>query len=281
MVAADDDREDAPILAAIADLGRDGPVRTDDLARARVTLGEFRRRRRKVAMMRSAAFGGVALAAALVLALVRFGPELRAQIGVDDGVLSQSEHATTPDEQGGDAVDRVSATVRPREPASTTGEAPTVVPPPIEPAPEIAIVPDAPEPAPARKATTKPTVQSSASEMLAKARALTHAKKLGPAAAAYEALLAAHPTSAEARAATVSLGRVELTRGRAKHALRAFDRYLQGGAGTLAEEAHWGRIQALHALGRKSERDQATTAFASKFPGSMYLPKAKALATGK
>ena len=190
MVAADDDREDAPILAAIADLGRDGPVRTDDLARARTTLGEFRRRRRKVAMMRSAAVGGVALAAALVLAVVRFGPELRAQLGVDDGVLSQSEHATTPDEQGGDAVDRASPTKRPRERASTTGEPPTVAATPIEPEPEpeIAIAPDAPQPTPPRKATTKPTVQASASEMLAKARALTHAKKLAPAAAAYEAL---------------------------------------------------------------------------------------------
>jgi hypothetical protein len=279
MVAADDDREDAAILAAIAELGREGPLRTDDLSRARGTLGEFRRRRRKVAMVRTAAFAGVAVAATLVLALVRFGPELRAQLGVDDGVLSQSEHATTPDEQGGAAVDRVAPAVRARESAVVEApvEPPVVEPPVIE--PEIAIVPPAPEPAPTRKPTAKPTVHASASEMLAKARDLTHAKKLGPAAAAYEALIAAHPTSAEARAAAVSLGRVQLTRGRAKPALKAFDRYLAGGAGTLAEEAHWGRIQALHALGRTSERDQATTAFASKFPGSMYLPKAKALAT--
>jgi hypothetical protein len=282
MVAADDEREDAAIVAAIADLGRDGPLRTDDLARARATLGEFRRRRRKAVVTRIVAFGGAALAAATVLALVSFGPELREQLGADDGVLSQSEHATAPEQQGGDAVDREAPIVRPREHAvveSPVVEPPVIEPPVVVPEPEIAIVSASPEPTPPRKTTAKPTEQASASEMLAKARALTHAKKLGPAVAAYEALLAAHPSSAEARAATVSLGRVQLSRGRAKPALKAFDRYLQGGAGTLAEEAHWGRIQALHALGRKRERDEATTAFASKFPGSMYLPKAKALAS--
>lgn len=275
MVVADDDREDAAILAAIAELGREGPLRTDDLVRARGTFGAFQRRRRKVAVVRTVAIGGVALAAALVLGLVRFAPELRAQLGAEDGALTQSEHAMGTEVQGGDASAR-------RE--RTSGARPSTTPAiatPIEPATEVVeIVAAAPEPAvaPVRKPVAKPTVRASAGEMLAQARALSQAKKLGPAATAYEALIDAHPASAEARVALVSLGRVQLARGKAKLALSAFDRYLRGGTGTLTEEAHWGRIQALHALGRKSDRDAATTAFASKFPGSMYLPKAKALA---
>jgi hypothetical protein len=275
MVVADDDRDDAAILAAIADLGRDGPLRTDDLARARTTFGDFQRRRRKATMVRTAAIGGVALAAALVLGLVRFAPELRAQLGAEDGALSQSEHQIGTEEQGGDASER-------RAPTSVRPSVTPAIAVPVEaPAPEpvVTIVPPAPEPAPApRKAVTRPVVHASAGEMLAQARALTHAKKLGPAAAAYESLIEQHPASAEARAASVSLGRVQLSRGKPKQALVAFDRYLEGGSGTLAEEAHWGRIQALHALGRARDRDAATAAFASKFPGSMYLPKAKALA---
>ena len=275
MVVADDDRDDAAILAAIADLGRDGPLRTDDLARARTTFGDFQRRRRKATMVRTAAIGGVALAAALVLGLVRFAPELRAQLGAEDGALSQSEHQIGTEEQGGDASERRERSQTSARPSVT----PAIAVPVVTPAPEpvVTIVPPAPTPAP-RKAVTKPVVHASAGEMLAQARALTHAKKLGPAAAAYESLIEQHPASAEARAASVSLGRVQLSRGKPKQALTAFDRYLKGGSGTLAEEAHWGRIQALHALGRARDRDAATAAFASKVPGSMYLPKAKALA---
>ncbi len=271
MVVADDDRDDAAILAAIAELGREGPPRADDLSRARSTFGEFQRRRRKAAVVRTVAIGGVALAAALVLGLVRFAPELRAQLGAEDGALTQSEHAMGTEVQGGDASerrDRASAIARPT---------PAIAVPVPAPEHEVQIVAPDP-PAPVRKPVAKPSVRASAGEMLAQARALSQAKKLGPAASAYEALIDAHPASAEARAALVSLGRIQLARGKAKPALAAFDRYLKGGTGTLTEEAHWGRIQALHASGRKRDRDAATTAFASKFPGSMYLAKAKALA---
>jgi hypothetical protein len=274
MVAADDGRDDAAIAAAIAELGRDGPPRADDLLRARATFQDFRRRRR-AAVIRGGAMAGVAMAALAVLALVRFVPELGEQLGVEND-HTQAEHAIDPSGQGGDAAVREEQRVRPRpQPLAVPAPAP-------EPEPKVEIVEDAPpavESAPPRK-SAKAVAHGTAGEMLAHARALAQEKKLAAAASAYEALVQAHPGSAEARAAAVSLGRVQLSRGRAKAALSAFDRYLAGGTGTLAEEAHWGRIQALHALGRESQRDAATKAFASAFPGSMYLPKAKALAGG-
>lgn len=116
-----------------------------------------------------------------------------------------------------------------------------------------------------------------AGEMLATARALASAGKLDAAAKGYTRLIDAHPRSSEAHAAWVSLGRIQAARGRHRDALAAFGRYLSGGAGALAEEAHWGRIQALHALGRTQERDKAIAGFATAYPKSVYLPKARRL----
>ncbi len=135
-----------------------------------------------------------------------------------------------------------------------------------------------------RKATVrsnepaKPT--AGAGEMLAAARALVSTGKLEPAARAYQKLIATHPSSSEARAALVSLGRVQASRGKSSAALAAFEAYLDRGGGALSEEAHWGRISALHALGRTAERDRAIAALAAKHPRSVYLAKARKLAGG-
>lgn len=161
--------------------------------------------------------------------------------------------------------------------------------------PPVAPVPEA-EPEPTIEASTAgPAVESpratprssrpattvevpSAGELLAAARDLAGRGKLGPAATAYQRLLDAYPQSSESRAALVSLGRVQADRGRHAAALSAFSRYLDGGAGPLGEEAHYGRIQALHALGRVADRDRAIEALAAAHPRSVYLTRARKLA---
>jgi hypothetical protein len=156
-------------------------------------------------------------------------------------------------------------------------------------APEVVTDRDAPEeptvtPPPERATARTPrppkpvAVVVPAGEMLASARELASGGKLAAAATAYQRLLDAHPSSGEARAALVSLGRVQASRGRHAAALAAFTRYLAGGAGPLGEEAHFGRVAALDALGRDAERDRAIAALESAHPNSVYLPKARALA---
>ena len=116
----------------------------------------------------------------------------------------------------------------------------------------------------------------SAGQMLAEARALANKGKLGAAVTAYNALRRAHPGSAEARASNVSIGQLQLRRGRARDALKAFDRYLKRG-GSLAEEARWGRVRALDRMGRKGARDRAIDALLRSHPHSVYAAKARGL----
>jgi hypothetical protein len=122
-----------------------------------------------------------------------------------------------------------------------------------------------------KKSASKP-----AGQMLADARALGNKGKLGAAVSAYSALRRAYPGSAEARAANVSIGQLQLRRGRAGDALKAFDRYLKSG-GSLAEEARWGRVRALDRLGKKTARDRAIDALAEAHPHSVYAAKARGL----
>jgi len=112
-------------------------------------------------------------------------------------------------------------------------------------------------------------VPQSASELLQQARALRASGRLGEAAEAYRKLLRAWPRSAEARAATVSLGDVQLSQGDASGALRMFDGYLASGGGALAPEARYGRIRALRSLGRGSEERQAIEQFLADYPSSV------------
>jgi tetratricopeptide (TPR) repeat protein len=127
-----------------------------------------------------------------------------------------------------------------------------------------------------RKVAPKPTPSEPASKMLADARALANAGDLSRAAAAYDALRRAHPDSPDAHAANVSLGQLQLRRGRAKEALAAFERYLKRG-GALAEEARWGRVQALQRLGRASALDRAVDDLLAHHPHTVYADDARAL----
>ena len=91
----------------------------------------------------------------------------------------------------------------------------------------------------------------------------------------YERILRRHPKSATARIAAVSVGQLRLSKGDAKGALQAFRRYLDGGAGALSEDAAYGEIRALRALGRTAEAKRATSEFLARYPESHYGAKLK------
>ncbi|MCA9689949.1 MAG: hypothetical protein KC636_10095, partial [Myxococcales bacterium] len=57
---------------------------------------------------------------------------------------------------------------------------------------------------------------------------------------------------------------------RPKAALRAFDRYLEGGRGDLSEEAMHGKIEALARLGARAREQAAIREFLTRFPASRY-----------
>lgn len=140
------------------------------------------------------------------------------------------------------------------------------------------LVDDAPtavEPSDKPAATTQreSAPRRSAADLLSGARGHVANGHIEQALRAYATLRRTHPGSSEAQAANVSIGQLELRRGHAKAALRAFSRYL-GRGGALAEEAHWGKIRALHKLGRTAKRDAAIAALRAASPGSVYLDRA-------
>lgn len=108
----------------------------------------------------------------------------------------------------------------------------------------------------------------SAAALLARARTLRSAGRYAEAGSAYRALMRVHPRSAEARAALVSLGELQLSQlGSPAAALRSFDAYVAGG-GSLTQEARYGRIRALRQLGRTAEAQRASEEFVRDYPGS-------------
>lgn len=155
--------------------------------------------------------------------------------------------------------------------------APALVPPASEPT-----APTMPAPAPAsarpseRASRSNPGPASDPAALLVQARARLGEGDERGAAKIYSTLIDAHPSSAEAQAARVSLGQLRLASGRPKAALALFDRYLQRG-GPLTEEALWGKIQALSALGRGEELAAAVDRLVHDLPRSVYRARAQAL----
>jgi outer membrane protein assembly factor BamD (BamD/ComL family) len=70
----------------------------------------------------------------------------------------------------------------------------------------------------------------------------------------------------------MSLAQLELDRNKPKAALRLFRAYRKRG-GPLAEDAAYGEIRALRALGRSTEATRAANAFARRYPNSPYGTK--------
>lgn len=130
---------------------------------------------------------------------------------------------------------------------------------------------------PSRPRTSpKPTVAPTPGELLQQARARLSKGDDDGAAKAYAALIEAHPGSAEAQSARVSLGQLRLAAGRAKAAASLFSRYLERG-GPLAQEALWGKVQAAAALGRREALAAAVDELVRRFPGSVYRTRAEQL----
>lgn len=123
--------------------------------------------------------------------------------------------------------------------------------------------------APAPLAPPGPRASGEATETAATLLAAAREKRAhgdaDGAAAAYRDLFARHPASVEAHTALVPWGEMLLGRGDATAALDAFDRYVAKG-GPLVEEASFGRIRALRAVGRADDARTATEAFLARFP---------------
>ena len=144
--------------------------------------------------------------------------------------------------------------------------------PEAEPEPEPEAEPEAPSLAP-RPRPARKDPPASADQLLREAQDAMAAKDTKGAIRKYGALVRAHPSSAEARAARVSLGRLELKAGRAKKALAHFDRYLEGNSGGLRREAELGRIDALRKLGRKDAERKAIETFLADHPSTVHAQR--------
>jgi TolA-binding protein len=118
---------------------------------------------------------------------------------------------------------------------------------------------------------------SSAADLLRQALELRGRGRFPEAAQVYGKLVAAHPGSQEARAALVSLGDLQLSRlNSAAAALRSFDSYLAGGDRALQQEAEYGRIRALRALGRAAEEQSAIERLLARYPSGVHADSMRA-----
>lgn len=148
--------------------------------------------------------------------------------------------------------------------------------PPAEPeaARETTGAPESPEiSAPAMSPASRPPVPSTA-ELLARGQRERSARNYGAAIRAYRQLLRLHPASAEARLAQLSLAQLQLAQGDAIAALAGFDAYERSG-GALSQEAHYGKIQALRALGRTAEESAEIRRFTAHYPDSLQAAALK------
>ena len=130
-------------------------------------------------------------------------------------------------------------------------------------------------------APTRPKVQRhepapSADALLREAQDAMAAKDSAGAIRKYGALLRKHPQSPEARAARVTLGRLELNAGNAKLALAHYDTYLSGSGGPMRREAELGRIDALRKLGRAEDERRAIEAFLGDHPSTVHATRLRA-----
>jgi hypothetical protein len=213
----------------------------------------------------------LAVAAAVVLTVVAVTPEL---VRREEPGRSGDLQLMTPE-----AAQELEASRRARTGGRATsqglGTPPGEAPPPASATPQPPPVSEPPPPPTrATERASKPTTDPAA--LLVQARGRLGEGDEAGAAKAYAALIEAHPSSAEAQAARVSLGQLRLAAGRHKAALALFERYLQRG-GPLAEEARWGEIQALAALGRDEALAAAVDRLVREEPRSVYRTRAQAL----
>lgn len=228
--------------------------------------------------------GVVMAAAAAVLLGWWLVPQL-GLLGPDDGSHEMSPSIADDDESGGQAIERggerAAADARRPEPAivGTTGDESTgdgstseatteTETDPVATGDEAGDTDGPPAPRSAR-----PAAPRTAAALLERAQQQLSAGDRTGAIASYQRLVERFPGSAEAKAARVSLGRLELRRGKAKQALAHFDAYLASSTGALTEEARYGRIRALRALGRAAQELASIEAFLAEHGDSMYAAR--------
>ncbi|MGD8859491.1 MAG: hypothetical protein PVI30_05725 [Myxococcales bacterium] len=167
------------------------------------------------------------------------------------------------------------------ETPAASSATPRAAPPPPESAPESPpeparpqqedveeVPPTTPEPAQADGTASAKPRHPSAGELLARAQRARSERDYRGAVRAYQRLLRNHPTSGEARLAQVSLAQLQLAQGNARAALAGFDAYGRRG-GALSQEAHYGKIQALRALGRTDEERAEIRRFLARYPEAL------------
>jgi len=189
-------------------------------------------------------------------------------------LLRSVERSWTTEAQ--DVLDAISRRVETAEARAKSEAVHDVVEPPVpaEPEPQEQAEVDGVAPSAPAKRTTPSRPRPDAATLVASARAARGDGRLADAERSYGELLRRFPKSAEARAGRVALAQIKLGRGKAKAALRLFTA-AAGGGGPLAEEAAWGRIQALDRLGRKDGLHKAVEKFVRDYPTSVYRARAQ------
>ena len=229
---------------------------------------------------------GVALGRSPVVASLPAG-EHSVQL-VDGGAVAIEEALTVEAQQttrrrfelGRDAVARLDGagevpSARDEPEDAEIVELDEVEPAPSEPAPVADAAPIEAREQPADARPRGPT--KSASALLADARRERQAGHWEAAARDYEALVRAHPRSAEALTALVSLGDLQLDRlGKPGAAARTYGRYLARGGGPLAQEARYGRVRAYRAIGDARQEVRAIEEFIERHPGSARVAALRA-----
>lgn len=122
--------------------------------------------------------------------------------------------------------------------------------------------------------STSPSRPPTAAELLARAQKARSVRNYGKAAQAYQHLLRLYPASSEAQLAQVSLAQLQLAQGNAAAALVGFDAYQRSG-GALSQEAHYGKIQALYALGRTAQERAEIRIFLARYPKALQTAALK------
>jgi TolA-binding protein len=116
-----------------------------------------------------------------------------------------------------------------------------------------------------------------AAELLSAAGRARRSGQPAQAIALLDSLRARYPSSPEAKASDITLGKLQLERGSSAAALRSFDRYLEHSpGGSLAPEALWGRAQALERMGNTSAARQSLVDLLQRYPASPYTSAARA-----
>lgn len=114
------------------------------------------------------------------------------------------------------------------------------------------------------------TKAAGAAGMFAEANRARRNGRTSHAKALYEQLVQRHPGAGESAMAMLTLGRLELSSGRAQQALTWFRRYQRRGATLMLAEALLGEREALIALGRAQQAKAVTERLCKAYPTARY-----------